>query len=69
MAWIDCSVKVLDRPDKIVLIVGRGIVRKFGRELVLTLVHFSGSLIFPESIRSWIVFFRVLQVLVVWPDI
>ena len=35
----------------------------------MTLGRLSGSSIFHESMRSWIAFFRVLQVLVVWPGI
>ena len=60
MAWIDCSTKVSSRQDKIVLIVGRGMVQYFGRGFVLTLGRLSGSLVFSESKRSWIAFLRVL---------
>ena len=69
MAWIDCSTKVLSRPDEIVLIIDGSMVQQFGRGLVLTLGHILGSSIVLESMRYWIAFLRVLQVSVVWPGI
>ena len=59
-------------PELIIMVDGGGTFRYFGKGLVLVfgfVFDFSGSMIFPKSMRFWISCFRRMQESVGWPAI